>query len=569
MQVDTGAVSKGIREAQARITGFAAEIQSIGSGIGAIPALVAGGALGAVGAAIGKVISLGSDLNETVSKLGVVFGSQASIVTDAADEMAAKYGVVKTSFMDAAAGIGQIAKASGLNKTAAAEMGAGFSKLAADISSITNTPLPEVLGSIKSGLVGEAEPLRKYGVLLSEAAVSQRAVSMGLVRYGHDMNEATKVQARAAIITEQLGYGLGDLERTQLGVANASRNLAGRIENLAAELGLALQPLAETGLALLNTALGTVGDNFDGLKEKVRDWAVQGASSIGFVVESFRGVGSAIGAVLDAYQAWQIGNRAIANGAKWLWGIFQQGIGELIGSLDRLYKSMGLDLELDKIQQAISESSRKTFGEVDAEWKKLLSDFSQKPSDGINQWFDGVIGKTNEAIAKFKDLADAPQPGWDLNKTHGDQRTPEDFKKLADQQKQMGEKAKSIWESTLSPIDQLALKLKEINDLQKEGYLDAEQANKARQAAAKDLVEKSVNRSIGAADYGSKEAYSAIVQYQRGQDDPLKSLPDLTKQGNDIALRQTEILARIEARAGGPISPITGTVEDGVIRLNN
>ena len=64
-------------------------------------AAIAGVAIGAgltVAAAAGlvKCAALASDLNETIAKTEQVFGSATDVVTRAADEMASKFGIVKT-----------------------------------------------------------------------------------------------------------------------------------------------------------------------------------------------------------------------------------------------------------------------------------------------------------------------------------------------------------------------------------------------------------------------------------------------------------------------------------------
>ena len=110
-----------------------------GSAIGLGPLAAAGVAgTAAIATGMAKAASVASDLNETVSKVGVTFGDSAKIVEGAADDMAKKFGVPKREMMDAVSIFGLMAKGAGQSERAAADFGVGLSKLAMDASSFYN-----------------------------------------------------------------------------------------------------------------------------------------------------------------------------------------------------------------------------------------------------------------------------------------------------------------------------------------------------------------------------------------------------------------------------------------------
>lgn len=173
------------------------------------------------------------DLQETMSKVAEVFKTSTPLVTKFADEMAEKYGLVKRTTLDAAASLGLVAQAAGLSKQQSAELAVQMATLAADASSFYNIPLDQALEKFRSGLVGEAEPMRALGVLLDEASVKTKALAMGL----NGDSQGGKVRARAALIMEGLKTASGDLERTIDSPANALRKLQGDWENFLTNLG--------------------------------------------------------------------------------------------------------------------------------------------------------------------------------------------------------------------------------------------------------------------------------------------------------------------------------------------
>lgn len=224
-----------------------------------------GGKLASVGAAVGKVflgagvaasafgvkaVLSASDLAETMSKVGVVFGDQQKIVTNFANQMAKDFGTPKREILDAASSIGLIGKASGLSQGDAAKMSTQLAKMAADASSFYNVPLPEALQAIQSGLVGEAEPMRRFGVLLNAQAVDAEAARLGLQKVNGAYTEGAKAQARASLIMAGMTDASGDLERTQGSLANRLKELKGRAANFAADVGTKLLPVVLTAMDL-------------------------------------------------------------------------------------------------------------------------------------------------------------------------------------------------------------------------------------------------------------------------------------------------------------------------------
>lgn len=288
----------------------------MGRKFGAAAALVKAAAGTMVASIAGKTIMAASDLNEVVSKTGVVFGPQAKIVTDAAQEMADKFGISKATFLDAASGIGLVGKASGLTQKAAANLSSDFAKLAADASSFYNVPIEDALAAMKSGLVGESEPMRQFGVLLSENAVKTEAYRLGLAKTGEELTEQQKVQARASLIQKGMADSSGDLARTQESVANRLREIRGRLTNFAADMGTKALPAVEKFLGAVIKAPGKIKAVYDA----IRGWVDQNqtlATVLGMVaaaVTVFWTVGKAVAIVKGisaAIKAWTVAQWAL------------------------------------------------------------------------------------------------------------------------------------------------------------------------------------------------------------------------------------------------------------------
>lgn len=303
--------SKSVEQAFARsskaATGFSATVTSTSRAVRNALA-GAGVALGTVAIAdqVRKAIGAASDLNEQVNKTNVVFGQSAQAIQAWAQTTAAAFGLSQRAALEAAAGFGQILETSGLTQQQAAGMSRSLVELAADIASFNNLDPSEALDKLRSGLAGEAEPLRRVGVLLSEARVKQEAYTSGIAESGAVLTEGQKVQARYALILRDTATAQGDFGRTSQGLANQQRILNAQIENLRAKLGEALLPAITNIVQAINRWLAS-SENQQRLQEGLaRTLDVAGtaakafASVIRTIVPVVRGAVDAVGGLENA-----------------------------------------------------------------------------------------------------------------------------------------------------------------------------------------------------------------------------------------------------------------------------
>jgi hypothetical protein len=124
------------------------------------------------------------------------------------------------------------------------------------MASFNNADPTQVLQDIRSGLVGEAEPLRKYGVLLSEARVQQLALSQTGKSSVKSLTDQEKALARVAIIFKDTAAAQGDFARTSGGLANQERILKAEVADLEANLGKLLLPAVTKLTGVLVDATG-------------------------------------------------------------------------------------------------------------------------------------------------------------------------------------------------------------------------------------------------------------------------------------------------------------------------
>jgi hypothetical protein len=254
--------SKGLSNAEKNLGKFESTSFRVGQNIGNgfkniasnLTKIAAVGAVGGIGLLV-KSVQEASDLNEQINKSTVVFGKASKEVLEFSKTTADGIGIAQSEALEAAGAFGNMFKTTGLAEDKAAEMSTTLVTLAADMASFNNEDPSEMLDKLRSGLSGEAEPLRRFGVLLSEAAVKEEAYATGIAKRGEMLTEAQKVQARYSLILKQTAVQQGDFARTSDSLANVQRRITGNLRDAAATIGTALLPQVAKLAVKFNTLL--------------------------------------------------------------------------------------------------------------------------------------------------------------------------------------------------------------------------------------------------------------------------------------------------------------------------
>jgi hypothetical protein len=319
------------------------------------------GAVAAAGAIVGftkvvmPAVNAASDLEESMSKNNVIFGDAAGTVSRFADEAARALGQSKTQALQAASTFGMMGKAAGLAGDELAEFSTEFVTLASDLASFNNTTPEDAIQALGAALRGEAEPMRRYGVLLNDATLKQAALELGIYKGNGALTTQQKILAAQKIIYDQTSDAQGDFARTSDGLANQQRILAAQVENLQAKFGELLLPVFKRVVQYINdNVLPAVNLMIDGFKEKGLSGAV-------------------------VYFAASFGDM----------------------STDVLNRIRDLILAFTRFEQAIVETLKPMFVAID-----LMRSFANAigGGDGVVSVEQMLINRTDEVNAMFDDL---------------------------------------------------------------------------------------------------------------------------------------------------------------------
>lgn len=241
-------------------------------------------------------IQLASDLAEASNAARVTFGDELGAQLESlAKDAPANLALTRRAFLQTATQFSAFAR------VVRRDNPVGFidelTTRGADFASVYNLDVAEALQLFQSGLAGETEPLRRYGLNLSAAAVESFAYANGIAAAGRELTENEKVQARWGLLLEQTAAVQGDASNTSGELARQQRDLAVALEESQTKLGEYLIPgflglvtvANDQVLPVLGGIVDRVGPRLGAALEDV-DWAGL-ADSIAPVLEQLIDMG--------------------------------------------------------------------------------------------------------------------------------------------------------------------------------------------------------------------------------------------------------------------------------------
>ena len=203
-----------------------------------------------------QALEMAKNVEESENLFAVSLGNMAEDARAWSESVGKSLGLNRFQLRENLGIIFQMTSSMGLSRDAAFGMATGITKLSQDMASFFNLDPEVAFQKLQAGITGEAEPLKRLGILVDEQTSKQAAYTAGIAEYGAELTQTQKVQARYLAILTQTSKVQGDLERTLTSTTNLARRLSSRWAEQQAILGRSLIPT-------YNVFLGTLGDLLD------------------------------------------------------------------------------------------------------------------------------------------------------------------------------------------------------------------------------------------------------------------------------------------------------------------
>lgn len=241
-------VSKSLENTSKKLEGIGSKLSGVGNKLtfGLTTPLLGAGAAS---------FKLASDMTENINKVEVVFGKNAEKVQQWANTTLKQFGISNMKALELAGGYGNLAVSMGFNSDKAMEFGISLTGLAADMASLNNTSLEEASNALNAIFTGEAEPMKKFGAIMTENNLQLYATEKGIKKKVSAMTDEEKITLRYNFVLDKTKTAQGDFARSSESASNQTKTFRQAMQQLGATFGNNLLPVITPFIVKLNDVI--------------------------------------------------------------------------------------------------------------------------------------------------------------------------------------------------------------------------------------------------------------------------------------------------------------------------
>jgi hypothetical protein len=300
---------KGLKQANAAFADLQTSIGSLGRNF----AVVGAGIVGAT-ALLGKAVMSASNFEAEFEGVNQVFKDAAGSVQAFAEAASQTAGLSATEALRASKTFGLFATGAGLGVDAAANFSTTMVQLAGDLGSFNDVPTADALAAIQSGLMGQAEPLRNFGVFLDDVRLKSALLNATGVEVTGTLDTQQKMMAAYYAILEQTTIQQGDYVKYQDTLGNSLKTISTDFENLTRDIGMMLIPVITEAMPVIKEMATEIGEKLKAAVGSI-DWKSLLTSVVDFtvfLVENAETIAKVVAAIFILNTAFKL--MAVASG---------------------------------------------------------------------------------------------------------------------------------------------------------------------------------------------------------------------------------------------------------------
>jgi len=312
---DAQGLKGALSQAEGQLGGFSSRMEAIGGKLRDVgQSMTLGLTLPIVGA-LGLGVKWAGEMEDAQAMSQQVFGSMAGQMDAWASNSAQAFGLSSGDATEWANQMGiRLRQIGGMSEETAATTSQNLVQLAGDFASAFGGSVDDAATALGSALTGEFEPLKRYGVVINDAALKQKLFEMTGKEATGTLTAQEKQLATLALITEQASIVQGDYGRNAEGATNSQRTMMASLKDTATTLGTVLLPFVTKAAQFISD----LAEKFQGLSPTMQKVIVIGAvvaaalgpiiyvaglvaTAIGFIASPVGLVVAAIAALVGAF----------------------------------------------------------------------------------------------------------------------------------------------------------------------------------------------------------------------------------------------------------------------------
>lgn len=221
-------------------------------------------------AAAGASFKLGADFEQSLGKMEVVFEHNSKSIEKWAKNSLKDFGLARSTAIEMAGDFGALFKGMGINLQKTEEWSKTLTERTMDLANFYDTTVEETNRALNAIVTGQTEPLRRFGINMTQFTLNEYAAAKGIRKKVQDMTEAEKVQLRYNFVIERTNIAVGTTARE----SNTATGQLNRFKEGVKELGTSFSKHILPIFVPLIEGLNNIIEKFANLSEGSKKFIV-------------------------------------------------------------------------------------------------------------------------------------------------------------------------------------------------------------------------------------------------------------------------------------------------------
>ena len=214
-----------------------------------------------------KAFKMASDFEQATGKLEVVFQNSSDGMKKWAEDALSTMNLSKATAIQTAADYGALFQGVGISIEKSAEWSKSLTERVADLSNFYDTTTEETISALNSIVTGTVQPMRRFGITMTEANLQQWAFAHGIRKTVREMSESEKVQLRYQFVMDKTKMAVGTTAREADSAGAQMKKFKETVSELALKFGELLLPVITPVIETINKILTAISHLDDGTKK--------------------------------------------------------------------------------------------------------------------------------------------------------------------------------------------------------------------------------------------------------------------------------------------------------------
>lgn len=207
-----------------------------------------------------KAFKMASDFEQATGKLEVVFQNSSDGMKRWAEDAITTMNLSKATAIQTAADYGALFQGVGISIEKSAEWSKSLTERVADLSNFYDTTTEETISALNSIVTGTVQPMRRFGITMTEANLQQWAFAHGIRKTVREMSESEKVQLRYQFVMDKTKMAVGTTAREADSAGAQMKKFKEATAELALKFGELLLPVITPIIESINKILIAVSN---------------------------------------------------------------------------------------------------------------------------------------------------------------------------------------------------------------------------------------------------------------------------------------------------------------------